>query len=125
MTQYAGMWNGHLERTSVFMHQIILTPCDSLPIKSAPFRASRQKRALKTGKVDKMLKEGVAVRTMFEWASAVASAHRTDGDESRSFRVKYRRLDATTVRINYFVAQTDEYIDLLGHAKMFPTLDDN
>lgn len=58
-----------------------------------------------------------------EWASPIAIASKKDG--SLGFLVHYRRVNAITVRDSYELPKLNEFINLLGDARNFSTLDAN
>lgn len=65
--------------------------------------------------------EGVAESVKAAWASPVVFVSEKDG--SMRFYGDYRCLDAVTDRNSYPVLCTNEYIELLGEARMFSTHD--
>jgi hypothetical protein len=70
-----------------------------------------------------MLKAGVIEAANSEWASPVVLITKKDG--SISFCVDYRKLNALTVRDSYPLPTMDEYLDSLGDAVIFLTMDCN
>ena len=68
-----------------------------------------------------MLAAKVIEQAQSEWASPVVIVPKTDG--THRFCVDYRKLNAGTVRDTYPLPRMDEYIDSLGDAKVFTTLE--
>ena len=68
-----------------------------------------------------MLKAGVIEPAESEWASPVVLVPKSDG--SLRFCVDYRRLNALTVRDSFPLPRMDKYVDSLGDANVFTTLD--
>ena len=71
--------------------------------------------------MDRMLAAKVIEQAQSEWASPVVIVPKKDG--THSFCVDYRELNAVTVWDSYPSPRMDEYIDSLGDAKVFMTLD--
>ena len=70
-----------------------------------------------------MLKKGFIEPANTDWASTVVLVPKTDG--SLRFCIDYRRLNAMTVRDAYPIPRMDEFIDSLGDAVIFSTLEFN
>ena len=70
-----------------------------------------------------MLKKGVIEPANTDRASPVVLVPKTDG--SLRFCIDYRILNAMTVRDAYPIPRMEEFIDSLGDAVIFSTLDCN
>ncbi|CAN8065809.1 unnamed protein product [Agarophyton chilense] len=88
-----------------------------------PYRAGPAARAEERTQEDKMIRAGVIEPAQSPWASPVVLAPKQDG--SWRFCFDYRRLNAVTVKDVYLISRMDEYIDSLGTATVFTTLDAN
>ena len=73
--------------------------------------------------VSKMLTAGVIEPATTDWASPVILVAKTDG--TLRFCVYYRKLNALTVKDSYPLPRIDEYLETLGDAAIFSTLDCN
>ena len=93
------------------------------PVHCQPYRAGPKSREIQQSEVDKMLKAGFIEPACSEWASLVVLVPKSDG--SLPFCVDYRMLNALTVKNTYPLPQIDEFLDSLGEAKFFTTLDCN
>ena len=89
----------------------------------APYRSGPIAREKKKMEIDHMLRGGVIELTSAEWASPVVFVPKKDG--TMRFCVDYRELNAVTVCDFYPLPRMDEYIDSLGDATVFTTLDCN
>jgi hypothetical protein len=116
------MWNGKLGEIKVTEHRIELQP-GARPVYQAPYRAGRQGREVEKEEVERMLKTGVIEPANSEWASPVVLITKKDG--SVRFCVDYRKLNALTIRDTYPLPRMDDYLDSLGEARWFTTLDCN
>ena len=70
-----------------------------------------------------MIKKGVIETANTDWASPVVLVPKPDG--SLRFFTDYRRLNAMTIRYAYPISRMEEFIDSLGDAVIFSTLDCN
>ena len=68
-----------------------------------------------------MLNAGGIEPSTFEWAAPVVFAPKKDG--MIRFCIDYRRLNYVTLRESYHIPRMEEYIDTLGEAAIFSTLD--
>lgn len=68
-----------------------------------------------------MREADVAEHVVTKWASLVVFLSKKNG--KLRFCVDYRCLNAVAEKDSYLIPRRDECIDLLGKAKMFPTLD--
>lgn len=93
------------------------------PVFQHPYRAGPASRRVEQEEVDRMLKMGVIEPSSAEWASPVVLIPKPDG--STRFCLDYRKLKALTARDVYPLPRMYEYLDLLGEAKYFSTLDAN
>ena len=122
LAEFQDMWSGHLGTIDAVKHRIELTP-GARPIHQAPYRAGHKAREIEKKEIDRMLAAKVIEEAQSEWASPVVLIPKKDG--SMRFCVDYRRLNAITVRDAYPLPRMDEYIDSLGDATVFTTLDAN
>jgi hypothetical protein len=70
-----------------------------------------------------MLRAGVIEPATSEWASPVVLVPKPDG--SMGFCLDYRMFKAVTVRDSYPLPRMDDFIDYLGDASVFSTLECN
>ncbi|CAN8076686.1 unnamed protein product [Agarophyton chilense] len=122
LRDFTTMWYGSLGDNATTEHRIDLLP-DTRPISQHPYRAGPAARAEERAQVDKMLLAGVSEPAQSPWASPVVLAPKQDG--YWRFCVDYRRLNADTVKDVYPIPRMDEYIDSLGTATVFKTLEAN
>ena len=121
LSKFKDMWSGCLSKIGATKHLIGLKP-GARPIYQAPYRAGPMAREDKT-EIDRMLHAGVIEPTSAEWASPVVFVPKKDG--TMRFCLDYRKLNAVTVRDSYPLQRMDEFIDSLGDATVFTTLDCN
>ena len=122
LRKYDTLWSGELGEISATEHRIQLLP-GTRPISQQPYRAGPNAREFVAKEVDRMLRAGVVEPSDSPWASPVVLAPKKDG--SLRFCIDYRRLNAVTKRDSYPLPRMDEYIDSLGEANVFTTLDAN
>ena len=91
------------------------------PHHAHPYRAGPKGRAVEEEHVLKRRDQGVIEPAQAEWASPVVIVPKPDG--SLRFCVDYRKLNASTVKDTYPLPRMDEYLDSLGDATVFSTLD--
>ena len=120
LEDFQDLWNGELGHIKATQHRIELTP-GAKPVYQAPYRAGHNTRELEKREVDRMLAAKVIEQAQSEWASPVVIVPKKDG--THRFCVDFRKLNAVTVRDSYPLPRMDEYIDSLGDAKVFTTLD--
>ena len=115
------MRDDHLDQMSGVENHIDIVP-DAKPHKSVLYRAGIRMRDIEKAEVDKMVEQGLAVLLPpTSWESPVKFS--TKKDCKLLFCVDYGRLNAITVRDAYQIPRMDEFIDSLGDAKVFSTLD--
>ncbi|CAN8062284.1 unnamed protein product [Agarophyton chilense] len=122
LKKYTSMWSGKLGEISATEHHIDLVP-GSRPISQPPYRAGPRTRQIEEENVSKMLEEGLIKAAQSAWASPVVLGPKPDG--SLRFCIDYRKLNAVTVRDTYPLPRMDEFVDSLGEANVFTTLDAN
>jgi hypothetical protein len=91
------------------------------PVHVPAYRAVARARESESTEVQRMLKAGAIEPANSERASPVVLVPKPDG--SMRFCIKYRRLNALTIRDSYTLPRMDECMDSLGDAKFFSTLD--
>lgn len=111
--------SGPLRSTPHFEHHI--DTGDSRPIRSAPYRVSRVERDFIQTQVTEMLNNDVITPSSSPWASPVVMIPKKNG--KIRFCIDYRRLNAVTVRDVYPLPRIDDFLDRLGGAKVFSSLD--
>ncbi len=116
------MWDGTLGTIKETTHRIEIKP-GSKPVYTQPHRAGLKARAHEEEEINRMLSMGVIEPARSEWTSPIVLVPKSDG--SLRYCVDYRRLNALTVREAYPLPCMDEYIDSLGDATVFATLDCN
>jgi Reverse transcriptase (RNA-dependent DNA polymerase) len=119
---HRSMWDGRLGEVKATTHRIELKE-GARPFRAHPYRAGPRAREAEAVEVQRMLKAGVIEPAHAEWASPVVLVPKPDG--SMRFCIDYRRLNALTVKDSYPLPRMDEWIDSLGDAKIFSTLDCN
>ena len=122
LSDFKDMWSSHLGNIDTAKHRIELKPC-ARPIYQAPYRARPIAREKEKKESDLMLRAGVIEPTSAGWASPVVFIPKKDG--TMRFCVDYRKLNAVTFRDSYPLPRMDEWIDPLGDATVFTTLDCN
>ena len=111
--------SGPLRSTPHFEHHI--DTGDSRPIRSAPYRVSRAEREFIQDQVTEMLNNDVIAPSSSPWASPVVMIPKKNG--KIRFCIDYRRLNAATIRDVYPLPRIDDFLDHLGGAKVFSSLD--
>ena len=111
--------SGPLRSTPHYEHHI--DTGDSRPIRSAPYRVSRTEREFIQSQVTEMLNKNVIAPSSSPWASPVVMIPKKNG--KIRFCIDYRRLNAATVRDVYPLPRIDDFLDHLGGAKVFSSLD--
>ena len=119
LSEFKDMWSGRLGRIDATKHRINLKP-GARPIYQAPYRAGPIAREKEEKEIDRILRAGIEP-TSTEWASPVVFVPKKDG--TMRFCVDYRKQNAVTVRDSYPLPRMDEFIDSLGDATVFTTLD--
>jgi hypothetical protein len=116
------MWEGRLGTVSATTHCIEVVP-GSKPVHAKPYRAGANARAAEKTEIDQMLAQNIIEPATCEWASPIVLVPKPD--RALRFCVDYRKLNMITVPDTYPLPRTDEYIDSLGDATVFTTLDSN
>jgi Reverse transcriptase (RNA-dependent DNA polymerase) len=122
LTKHQDMWSGNLGEIKVTSHRIELIP-GAKPVFQPPYRAGQKSRGIEKEEVERMLEAGVIEPALSEWASPVVLITKKDG--STRFCVDYRKLNALTTKDTYPLPRMDDYLDSLGEAMIFSTLDCN
>ena len=86
-------------------------------------RAGPQDREIIFREVERMLEEGVIREAQSKWAAPVLIVEKQD-DYPR-FCIDYRRLNELTVKDSYPLPRMEYYLDRLGDARYFSTLECN
>ncbi len=91
------------------------------PFKRPPFRTPVKQREMVDAEVEKMLRDGVIKRSKSPWSAPMFLVLKKDG----TWRpvVDYRGLNTVTKTDVFPLPRIDDYIDALGDAKFFSTLD--
>eukprot|EP00173_Palmaria_palmata_P000458 Plantae.Rhodophyta-Palmaria_palmata.ctg1209.p1 GENE.Plantae.Rhodophyta-Palmaria_palmata.ctg1209~~Plantae.Rhodophyta-Palmaria_palmata.ctg1209.p1 ORF type:complete len:666 (+),score=133.55 Plantae.Rhodophyta-Palmaria_palmata.ctg1209:1587-3584(+) len=118
---YSSLWDGKLGTIDGVKHRI--DTGDASPVWSMPHRAGPAQRDIEKAEVKRMLELDVIEPSQAEWASPVVLVPKSDG--STRFCIDYRRLNSLTKRDSYPLPRMDEFIDSLGDASFFTTLDAN
>ena len=122
LEEYKALWAGQLGMVDVTPHRIEVTP-GARPRRAQPYRASHASRDIIAEEVQRQRDLGVIEPSSAEWAFPVVLVPKPDG--TMRFCVEYRRLDEVTVRHVYPLPRMDDFIDFLGDAMVFSTLDCN
>ena len=88
-----------------------------------PYRAGPHARKAEEEEVQRMLEADVIEPSQSEWASPVVLVTKPDG--ILRFCIDYRKVNALTVKDTYPLPRMDEFLDSLGDATIFSTLDCN
>jgi len=114
------MWSGKLRDLREITHQIQLHP-DAQPVYSATYRDEPHRRQEIENQVRTMLDLGVIKPLDFECSVPVVVLPKP----SRHFRYfgDYHRLMERTVKDVYLIPRMEDFLDSLGDATMFSTLD--
>ena len=115
------LWKGHLGQIQGVRHHI--DTGNSAPVWAMPYRTGLNQRQVVKEEVKRMLDMDVIEPSDAEWASPVVLVPKSDG--STRFCVGYRKLNALTRRDSYPFPRMDEFVDSLGDASFFTTLDAN
>jgi hypothetical protein len=93
------------------------------PIFQQPYRAGPFGRTAEQTEVNRMLAEDTIEHATSEWSSPVVLVAKRDG--GMRFSVDYRKLTNISERDVYPLPRLDEWIDSLGDAVVYSTLDSN
>ncbi|KAF0737753.1 hypothetical protein Ae201684_006247 [Aphanomyces euteiches] len=94
---------------------------DSAPIRSAPYRTSKAEDDIMEAEINQYQDLGLIRPSKSPWASPVLMIRKPDG--SIRFCIDYRRLNKVTVKDSYPMPRIDDFLDVLGRAKLFSTMD--
>jgi len=122
LEKHRALWSGHLGSIKATERLIELKP-GYKPVRLNPHRMGPRTRELIKAQVDRMLKLEVIEPSQSEWASPVVLTPKPDG--SPRFCIDYRQLNERTVRDTYPLPRMDDFLDSLGDAQVFSTLDCN
>jgi len=122
LEEYKALWAGQLGKVDVTSHRIELTP-EARPRRAQPYRARHASSDIIFKEVQCQRDLGVIEPSSAEWAFPVVLVQKPDG--TMRFCVYYRRLNEVTERNVYPMPLLDDFIDFLGDAKVFSTLDCN
>ena len=122
LEKHRALWSLHLGSIKATEHQIELKP-GSKPVQLDRYRRGPRTRELIRAQVDRMLKLEVIEPSQSEWASPVLLIPKPDG--SPRFCIDYRQLNERTVRDSYPLPRRDDFLDSLGDAQFFSTLESN
>ena len=111
--------SGPLRGNPHFEHHI--DTGDTRPIRAAPYRVSRVEREFIQNQFTEMLNNDIIVTSSSPWAAPVVMIPKKNGQIR--FCIDYRRLNAATVRDVYPLPRIDDFLDRLGGAKVFSSLD--
>ena len=123
LTKHEDMWtSGRLGEIAATEHRIELTD-GTKPIRSMPYQQGPATRTKAEHEIRKMLDAGFIKPATSKWASPIVLVPKKDG--SLRFCVAYRRLDAKTIPDAYPLPRIDDFLDSLGDAEIFTTLECN
>jgi Reverse transcriptase (RNA-dependent DNA polymerase) len=120
LSKHASMWDGRLGQIYSVSHRVKTTGGS---IFQQPYRAEPFVRTAEQTEVNRMLAEDIIEPATSEWSSPVVLVPKRDG--GMRFCVYCRKLDNLTERDLYHLPRLDEFIDSLGDAVVFSTLDAN
>jgi len=122
LEKHRALWSGHWGSIKATEHRIELKP-GSKPVRLNPYRMGLRTEKLIKTQVDRMLKLEVIEPSQSEWARPVVLIPKPDG--SPWFCIDYRQLNERAVRDSYPLRRMDDFLDSLGDAQFFSTLDCN
>jgi len=120
LDQFKGMWSGKLGELKATRHRNQLKQ-DAKPVYSAPYRDGNHRRLDIEKQVKEMLDLGVIEPSDAEWFFPVVIVPKPGGHFL--YCVDYRRLNELTVKDVYPSPRMDDFLDSLGDATVFSTLD--
>lgn len=123
MEKYKYIWYGHFEKISVAKQHIIVSTMDAVTFCTAVYRVGSRQPVLEEEEVDRMVITGLAEPATTEWTFPSGFVHTKD--KCFRFCVEYRCLNAVKENNSYSIDKLDKWIDSLGEARVFSTLDDN
>jgi len=122
LDHFKGMWSRKLGALKATTHHIQLK-LDGKPVYSPPYRAGTHRRLEIEKQVKKMLDLGVIELSDAESSFPVVVVPKPGGHFR--FCVDYQRLNESTVKDVYPIPRMDVFLDSLGDATVFSTLDCN
>lgn len=120
---FQSMWDRHFGSVNAAKYCIELFSGNKRLVYSAPYRARPKLRDFEKAKLEKMLAKVVLEVSVSKRVSPIVST--TNGDTPNQLFVGYRKLNAVTKRNLYQIPRLDEWIDFLGEADVFSTLNAN
>ena len=102
-----------------FKHRI--ETMDNPPILSKPYRIPRSVEQEVEEKIEELLKHGIIVECSSSWNSPVVPIRKKNGD--LRLCVDFRKINAVTMKKNFFTPDLQQIGDCLKGAKYFSTLD--
>lgn len=111
--------NRELGKTSMTKHKI--RTGDAKPVKGRKFRTPYAYRETLKKTIDEMLMDKIITPSRSEWSNPIFLVKKKDGTMRPV--VDYRELNKVTEPDVYPIPKIDEYLDCLGKAKIFTTLD--
>ena len=123
LTKHEDTWTtGRIGDITATEHRTTLQT-GAKPIRSMPYRQGPAMRTKAEAQIRKMRDAGVIEPATAEWASPIVLVPKKDG--SVRFCVNYRRLNAKMVPEADPLPLIDDFLDSLGDAEIFTTLDCN
>jgi len=119
---HACMLDGTLGSIDATVHRVNIQ-AGTKAIRKQPYRAGHHARDMIRDAVNRMLESKVVRPSTSEWDSSVVVVPKKDG--LPRFCVDYRRLNAVTETDSYPIPRKEDFIDSLGDARVFSTLDCN
>lgn len=111
--------NRQLGKTTLISHKI--NTGNAKPVKGRKFRTPYAYREILKQTIDEMLDDNVIKPSKSEWSNPIFLVKKKDG--SMRPVVDYRELNKITEPDVYPIPRIDEYLDSLGKATIFSTLD--
>lgn len=116
------MWNGHSGHINVAKHHILLLNDNLRPVYSVGHGAEPTVRSIAAAEIGQMVTKKVSEPASTERATPIVID--TKKYSSLCFLFDHRKLNAVTTRDLYYLPRIDEYVDNLGEATRFSTLDE-
>ena len=119
LANYKQLYDGKPGLTSAAVHRIETGTANPVKAYRRPFSPSEIAEVDK--QLDEMLANGIVQPSNSSWSSPVILVNKADG--TKRFAIDYRRLNAVTRRDLSPLPLQTEFLDRLGQAKFFTTLD--